>query len=476
MDGMFFGIQNTDRFGKFDAMSGEWRTGFNNNANMIPENYGETILYFEPNGMMPLQALLGMMPAGPNPNSPYLHWFTDVLPERFGEITAVFTDPMLQNAYAGGGVNNDAIYLHVPAATAQLVREGSQILLRMAPVPGDPDDQIRNGDPRLDVTARVTYTDINSVNSVIGLVLLENDDNAPAETTPGGFPAAHIGMATHISVLGNVNPEGSALPDGARTIPREFENYTQIFLDSLAITRTAQETHTQFSKDGNWAHDVYKMQREHGLGMEFSLLYSVRSKRLGKNNQPMRTTHGLIPWIKDGGLVSDYRTETNPIVAGKTWQQGWFDWLTWAIGSCLDYGMSTERMVFCGRNAFLAINRAIRNDPSRSFDLVPETVAYGYRVSRLVTPLGDIYLKEHPLLTRDPQETNTMVIFDPTDMQRCALHETQIIKGDQAQRIAGPGWVDASMSAVLTEVGLKYFAPFKCAYLTGFEFDNRVTP
>lgn len=465
------GTIGTHDYPKWDAMNREYVTGRDNKAQRLKRDFRETILYLYPNGEMPLTALLSFAKKSPCSN-PKVEWTTKILPKKQGPIKGIYTDPAFTTLYGGGGVTGTALYLHVDAVTSQYFREGNQIVLRMAGDPLSPDPAVQIGDPRVDVTARVLAVTDNSINSSIAVQLLENDDNAPANV-PIGAPARDLRNANYVLCLGSVYPEGSSFPDSRIHVPAEYCNLTQIHIDALSITRTAHQTSTLTSRDGDYAENFKQTLEDHARGLEMSFLYSRISNLIGVNGEPQRTMQGLIPFIKNEGYWTDYRYELDPAVRGKTWNKGWFDWLTLIASKVFEYGGGTERMVFIGARAFMALNQAVRDYHGSEFSWTTATTAFGMRVIEFVTPFGTLYVKQHPLMSRDPVDTYTMVIFDVKDLEYRYLQDTIPITGDSIKKLAGYDWWDGIKEGVLTEATLTYNFPIKCAYCTGFGLDNQ---
>lgn len=465
------GTVGTDDYAKWDASQRVFVSGRDNRALRLKRDFRQTILTLFPQGDLPLTALLSFAKKSSCIN-PKVEWTTKIMPKKQGPINAIYRDPAFTVPYPGGGVTGDALYLHVADSTSQYFREGNQVLLRMAGDPTSLDPNLQLGDPRVDVTARVTQVTDNSINSCVSVVLLENDDNAPANI-PVGAPARDLRNANFILCLGSVNPEGSSFPDSIVHVPAEYYNFTQIFINALSITRTAHQTSTTTSTDGDYAQNFKDMLEEHARDLEMSFLYSRLSKSVGVNGEPQRTMQGLIPFIKQEGYYTDFRYETDPLLRGRTWQEGWFAWLSIIASRVFEYG-SQDRMVFMGNRAFLALNQAVMNYSGSNFTWTSTTTSFGMKVVEFVTPFGTWYIKQHPLLSRDPVDAYTMIVFDIKDLEYRYLQDTIPITGDTIKKYAGKGWWDGISEGVLTEATLTYNFPIKCAYATGFGLDNQM--
>ncbi len=215
------------------------------------------------------------------------------------------------------------------------------------------------------------------------------------------------------------------------------------------------------------------------MEMEKAYLWGIQTENTGSNGKPERTTKGLIPWIKgataDGALVADYATDDALAVTagidGKTWLQGAGDWLDAALEQIFRYG-SDERMSFCGSGVILAINKFVKSQGSSKFELNVKTGAYGIKVTEWVTPFGVVYFKRHPLFSYEATNRNAAVIFDPKDVMYKYIDDTSFYGQDPKKVSTSGDRIDGTKEEYLTEAGLEFHHPAKCAYLTGFGSDN----
>lgn len=465
---MFFGMMDTEQYGKYDVRTRTWIPGVDNQANIRVEDYNDALLYLYPGGSEAvLTALINKISKKAACTDPNIHWFTKTYPKQYGAVTSVWQDPGMTVAYAGGGMPEDPVYLWVPADTAILCRPGHQVLLRYT------------DDPRLDVVAKVINVTVNGNNSTIGVRLIEPDDNAPAVAATGQLQHT-LADCDNLLIIGNSNPEGAGWPLAISRVPEEWQNHTQIFLNSSEITRTAAQSHTRFAKDGGRADMLKETLLDHSTEKERAFIWGQYSKRIGDNGHPERTMMGIIPAIKRGGYVSDFRYEVDPLVAGQTWQNGWYTWIMLALERCFRYGSSKERIAFCGSRAWIQIQNAIRNDPNSEFVWDTKTKAYGIRVVELITVHGVVYLMPHPLFMYNPIDQDSMLIFDPTDLVYRFLQDTVLVgKSDLKKMLSDSnhrGWTDSFTEGWLTEVTLEFHNPVKWALLTGFGYNNVIVP
>lgn len=440
MDTGFFGMRGT----------ADW-----SDSAFRPKDWRETVLYLYPNGDAPLTALTSQMKSE-RASDPEYYWFTKGLPTQGGAVTGVYTDA-LSTAYTTGGAAGASLYLKMAAATANHFRAGHVVLMRDA------------SDPTVDVVGKVTAAPtINGASSYIIVKLLEADDNSVA---------GDLSDCDTVLIIGNVNEEGAGMPRAISYDPVKYYNKTQIFRTPLEITRTARRTKLR-------TYDQYKeAKREalelHSIEMEKAFLWGIMTENTGTGGKPERTTKGLINWIReasaDGATVADYALDDAYGVEagtnGKTWLQGGEAWLDNICEHIFRHG-SDERMAFVGSGVILAINNLIKNNSSSRFELNTKTGAYGIKVTEWVTPFGVLYLKRHPLFSYDATTRNTAVIFDPKDLAFKYIDDTSFYGQDEKKVSTSGDRIDGTKEEYLTEAGLEFHHPAKCAYLTGFGSAN----
>lgn len=419
--------------------TGDWAT------DQRPKNWREMILFLYPNGDAPLTALMSKL-ASEGVNDPEFNWWTKSLASQGGAITNIYTDITLSSAYTSGGSAGDVVYVKVAEAVADEFRAGHQVLLR------------DSSHYDVDVNAKVTAVVKNGASSYIACKLLEADDNGAS---------TDLSDADRILIVGNVNPEGGAMPSAISYDPTKWYNYTQIWRTPLEITRTARKTKLRTG-------DAYQeLKREalelHSIEIEKSLIWGIRTENTGANGKPERTTMGLIPAIRAGAPsnVNDYTLNTT--YSGDTWLTSGEVWLDTMLEQIFRYGR-TEKLALCGSGAILGINRLIKN--GGNFDFTPKTTSYGIRVMEWVTPFGTINMMRHPLFSYEETNRNSMVILEPQNLKWRFIDDTKFYKAGEKTVDSGQERIDGTKEEYLTEAGLEYHHPTAFGYLNGVGEDN----
>lgn len=312
-------------------------------AEVRPKNWREGILLQYPNGAFPLFALTSQM-RKESTNDPEFNWFEKRLDARRllckagVASTSTTTVPVEKDAKV------------VVAKTMLYVEATGEILF----VSTDP-------------TADTSLTVVRGF----------------AGTTPASIPAN-----AQLLVIGTSFEEGSKAPTGQAYDPFKRYNYTQIFRRTLEITGTAAKTKL---RTGDAVKEAKREALEYiSIDIERSMWFSHRNQDTFEG-KPRRTM---------GGILSQLPAE-NIFDAGKTaFADGIdFDTLEGWIKEIFKFG-SQEKMVFCGDQALLTIQRVIRNSPSSTWTWTPQTKEYGMNVTRLITPFGTLVFKTCPLFNQ----------------------------------------------------------------------------
>lgn len=402
-----------------------------------PKNWREGILMLYPNGRAPLTALLALT-KNETTDDPEFNWFTRIFAEQAAVITGLYTDSSLGTPVTAASAAGDVIFIKMAEAEARYFKGGHTVLLR------------NNNKPDADVTAIVQMEPVLAgANSYIMAKLL-----MPSNT---GFnlSAANIQRAL---VIGSAHAEGALIPESIQYDPTRWKNYTQIFRNSLEITRTAEKTRLRTGPEYNrMKADTLEM---HSVEMEKAYLFGTPSENMGSNGKPIRTTGGLIWAIKNGGGLQARFAGT---------QADWFsddpdgglNWFERQLMYCFNFG-ATEKLAFAGNSALLALNQLARK--WGTWQYTTQSRAFGINVNEFVTPFGTITVKTHPLFSQEPTNQQSMVIFEPKNLRYRFITDTTFMDDNMKQ---GHSRYDARKEEFLTEAGLEFHHPKSWAWLNG---------
>lgn len=419
-------------------------------ATFRPKNWREKLLRLYPNGSVSLTALTALMPSrglGAEAD-PQFYWFNKNLPGQAAAVTAIYTNAALSSAYTSGGVAGDILWIVATEddSGASEFRPGHQVLLR------------DTSNLNVDCNAKVLSVSKSSTTVTMQVKLLEADDNASGVND--------LSDCDRVLIIGNINPEGSEMPDSISYDPSKDTNYTQIFRNSLSLTRTRMRTKVRY---GTTTYQEAKRDclELHGIEMEKAFLWSIATEGVGANGQPERTTDGLFASVPSTNK-SDFTADTD--FAGKTWLQSGGDWLDKWLEVLFRYG-SKSRTAYVGTGTVLAINKLIKNNGY--FQYTPKTTSYGIQIMEWVTPFGTIDMFTHPLFSHEVTNRYNMLLFDPSNLGYVYIDDTFFQKDD---RMKEGSWVniDGIKEGYLTECGLEIHFKQTMMRLNGFGSDSAV--
>ena len=424
---------------------GDWVAG------QRPLNWRQQILKLYPNGQAPLTAMLSMMSSS-RVDDPEFNWWTQVQSAVDGAVAGVFTISDLSVPYVTGGLLGQTVFVNVTDTSVfNRVRQGHEILLRDV------------SDWRVDVVGKITEVHRGAANEVYAVRLLENDDNAPVN---------NLSDCDNFKIIGNINPEGGEMPDSIALNPYKVYNYTQIFRTPLSITRTARKTRLRTGDQYQKAKaEALEM---HSWEMELAYWWGIRTENIGDNSKPERTTMGVIPFIRQTIPANCDDFTLNATYAGQTWLAAGEIWFKQYLEQIFRYG-ADQKMAFVGSGCLLGIDRLAM--AGGQINLVPGQKTYGMEIREWVTPFGTIYIKTHPLFSYDVTTRNMMVILEPKELEYRYIDDTAFY-GENSSKTHSEGYgqrrVDGTNEEYLTECGLEFGLPQKCAVLNGFNSDSVV--
>lgn len=422
----FLGMRSTDDFVAFED----------------PQDWRQEMLRQDPNGDLILTGLLSMTQSEVTTSADF-NWWTKVHPGQRAAVTGVYTNSGLSTAYSNASKKSsgDTVYVKMSSDNVSQFRSGHMAMLRDA------------SDLNLDTVGYVTGTYSNGASSYVALQLIEDDDNQSG----GG-----LANADTILIVGNANPEGAEPPQAVVYKPSKQSNITQIWQNTIDITRTAMKTRLRTT-------DVYEEARMdamllHGIEMEKSLLFGVKYETTGANGQPLRFTQGIIPWIKANSTetVSHYGTSS---YSGTAWLEGGIDWLEEQLEILFRYG-SSKRMAIAGTGALLQIQRLVRHYDGASFELTPSTRVFGFNIREWITPYGTIQFVTHPLFSHEVTTRNSMLLLDPKNIKWRPL------QGSDTDHKVLPVTKDGISEVWITEGGYEFHFANEFGWLTGFGGDT----
>jgi len=315
------------------------------------------------------------------------------------------------------------------------------------------------------VVGKIVGVTRGTTNTVLAVKLLEADDNSTQ--------AHDLSDCDTFKIIGNINPEGGEMPDAISVNPTKVYNYTQIFRTPLSITRTARKTQLRTPDDYQKAKS--ECLEMHSWEMELAYLWGIKTENVGDNGKPERTTQGVINFIREFAAANCNDYQLNTDYSGYAWTVGGADWLNAYLEQIFRYG-ADQKLCLCGSGALLGLQKAIA--ANTQYNISKGETAYGMQFTEWMTPFGSINMKTHPLFSYDATTRNMMLIIEPKELTYRYIDDTMFY-GESSSKDHSEGYgarrIDGTNEEFLTEAGLEFGFPQKCAVLNGVGLDNSLS-
>ena len=259
-------------------------------------------------------------------------------------------------------------------------------------------------------------------------------------TVQRGFAGTSItsinGSVTPVGayVIGSAFEEASDAPQPMLTVGAPMLNYSQIFRDSWANSRSAEKI--------NWhtGDKVAKNKQDaianHAKGIERALMFGAKS---------MFTVDGQQDSTMDG-LVNMIKTNVQTVAYGELDLNTLIDFIATLFEYNVD-GMPQERVAFCGNNVISVINKLILN--RNEIRLTVGQTDYGLKTNVIRTAFGDLTLLTHPMFNASPVWRNNLLVYHPGAC--CLDYMDDAIISDST-----PPGMDGSKYTITSELTMEY--------------------
>ena len=392
-------------------------------ADSRPKNYRELILRLYPNGSAPLTALTNAM-SSESTDDPEYNWWEKALPSQRLAFSAAITNVATAVVVASGAFNFREGHVLRVEATDELM--------------------LVTADPTVDT----------------GLTV----QRGFAGTTATAVDPAVAGTNPYFHAVGNVNEEGSMPPSGVNYDPTKKFNYTQIFRNTLEMTRTASKTRL---RTGDQVKEAKREALElHSIEMEKGFIWGKRVETT-KNGKPLRMTGGIISFIAPGNVVDLAGAATDMMD------------IELIMKNIFTFG-SSEKVSFMGNTAVLTLQQIIRKNST--FNIQTGIKEYGMNVMRLTCPFGDLVIKTHPLFNQMPGGTAGGTAYRSADSYWLTLDMKELkyryFSGDDTryEKKLEPNGMDGMQSGYLTECGIEVHHPLTHYFVKGLTTPAVDTP
>ena len=203
----------------------------------------------------------------------------------------------------------------------------------------------------------------------------------------GSTAAAAIADNVVLRHIGNAFAEASTRPSPVNIVAQYVSNYTQIFRNSWAVSKTLAAMQ-QVAGNGHVAESRADCAMLHAVAIEKALFFG--QKYMGtKDGQPLHTMDVIIARVTAAapGNITTLGSTTN-------WTQ---------LEAALDPMLATVtdpkggsiRTMFCGGTTMRVLTNIARLNAS--YQITKSETAYGLRIKQFDTPRGTFEAIEHPL-------------------------------------------------------------------------------
>jgi hypothetical protein len=210
----------------------------------------------------------------------------------------------------------------------------------------------------------------------------------------------------------------------------------------------------------------------HSWEMELAFLWGIRTENVGDNGKPERTTMGVVNFIRElaPNNCDDYTL--NPDFAGQAWAVGGETWFKMMLERIFRYG-ADEKLILCGSGFLLGIDELAMTNGQ--VNLAPAQKTYGMQIRTWLTPWGTVHMKTHPLFSYDETTRFMGLVLEPKELGYRFIDDTNFY-GESTSKQHPEGYggrrVDGTHEEYLTECGLEFGLPQKCAVLNGVGLPN----
>lgn len=254
----------------------------------------------------------------------------------------------------------------------------------------------------------------------------------------GTIPAAAIGASINLWMVGNAFEEASLRPQSMVIVPSRITNYTQIFRNTWAISKTIGAT-LNIAGSGNMSESRQDCAAFHAADIEKALFFG--QKFLGsRNGQPFHTMDGLISIVtaNASGNITTLGGTTN-------WTQLEAA-LDPAFNQMTDPKVPNMRVLFVGGNARRVIHAIARLNST--YFIQGNTTEWGLQFDTIKTPRGTFNIVEHPLFNAFGPTTTWAKMAIGVDLSTFSMAYLQGRKTDNQEFNVSGQQVDNGIDAV----------------------------
>lgn len=269
----------------------------------------------------------------------------------------------------------------------------------------------------------------------------------------GMTSAAPLPAGTIIWQVGNAYEEGSLRPLAKAYSQEEWDNITQIFRNSWALTGTVEAENPVTGQKISVTNKT-EAAHFHAIEMELAYLFGERHSSI-HNGQPIRTMDGLISQLRQ-------RAPNHVHYAGNstTFEQ-LSDMVDPVFTHSSDMTSENDRLLFVGNTSYKTINALGRANSGQINSTQSET-KFGMQFTDFMTDIGNFKVVKHPLFNLNPEWASMALVVDPSALELAFLRRTTHRPFNSNVNSSGEsdeGGMDALGGTFTTEVTMANYMP-----------------
>lgn len=206
------------------------------------------------------------------------------------------------------------------------------------------------------------------------------------DTTPLGS----IANGSEIPAVGNAYPEASGRPPHKAIKPVRNLNYTHIFRNGWATSKTLAAV-KQIVGKGTVAENRMDASNFHARDIELATLFSRKENKIDPiTNEPIHTMDGI------EALIAKQASSNIKEAGATTTYDQLIDMIDPVFDQRTDAMQGNSRTVYCGKTALKVFHQI--GKLSGEYRIVQKQSSFGLKFTEVIMPRGTLKLIEHPIL------------------------------------------------------------------------------
>lgn len=276
----------------------------------------------------------------------------------------------------------------------------------------------------------------------------------------GTVAAAAIANSVNLYTVGNAFEQGSTRPNAVSIIATRYINYTQIFRNSWAVTKTLAAM-PMIAGNGMVAESKQDCASLHALAIEKALFFGQKFQGT-RNSQPFQTMEGIIARVTAAA-------PSNIVTLGATTNWTQFEAaLDPTLNTVTDAKSGNIRTMFVGGVARRVIHNIARLNST--YQITSAETSWGLQIDTIRTPRGTFEMIEHPLFNAYGNSSTwakMAVVVDLNAFSVAYLRKTENTEYNAQGALVDNG-IDAQGGTLTTELTCTIKNPQAFAVLYNF--------